>query len=203
MLLFLYNQITKGGANFWLRIYPSNLNLDNASAGRRFGHSFEWPFFILGTYMENIEINNLSFQYGKSRPILNKINLTIPLHSFSLLEGPTGSGKSTFLKILAGLYPKYGGKLTSGKIHINNQRVAMMFQDPGEQFTMTTAREEIIFALENLNVSAQEYPIRLQEAISFAKLDKLVDRKINNLSGGEKQRVALGVLVAMQVDFFY
>lgn len=150
--------------------------------------------------MNKITIDNLTFTYSKN-PILKNVSLTIDKSSFALLIGPTGCGKSTLLKIIAKLYPKYGGKLVSGSINLNNLSTAMMFQDPSEQFTMTTPRQEIIFALENTGVSSK-YPERLKKAIEYTRIEPLLDRKIINLSGGEKQRVALAVLVAMDVDIF-
>lgn len=148
-----------------------------------------------------ITIKNLSFSYDKDNKILSEINLSIPTGKFSLLIGPTGCGKSTLLKILASLYPKYAGKL-SGTVDLGGLRSAMMFQNASEQFTMATPREEIIFALENLQVDYKHYQERLTAAVQFAQIDKLLDQKIITMSGGEQQRVALAVLIAMDVDLF-
>lgn len=148
-----------------------------------------------------ITTKNLTFSYDENHVILENINLLIPTGKFSLLVGPTGCGKSTFLKILASLYPKYAGKLT-GTINLNGLKSAMMFQNAGEQFTMATPREEIIFALENLQVDRDRYQKRLKHAVEFAQINDLLDQKIVTMSGGEQQRVALAVLIAMDVDIF-
>ena len=148
-----------------------------------------------------LKTKNLTFSYDEKKPILQDVNLNIPTGKFSLLIGPTGCGKSTLLKILAGLYPKYAGKV-SGTVDLNGLKSAMMFQNAGEQFTMATPREEIIFALENLKIDREHYSKRLQKATSFAQIDQLLDQKINTMSGGEQQRVALAVLIAMDVDLF-
>lgn len=148
-----------------------------------------------------IRTNQLSFSYDEQQKILNNITLEIPTSKFSLLIGPTGCGKSTLLKILAGLYPKYAGKV-SGTVELDGLRSAMMFQNAGEQFTMATPREEIIFALENLQLSRDQYLERLNDATKFTQIEQLLDQKITTLSGGEQQRVALAVLVAMDVDLF-
>lgn len=145
-----------------------------------------------------ISLNNLSFAYSNEQFIFKKINLTIP-SGFSLLIGPTGCGKSTLLKTIADLYPKYAGHL-SGQVNLNKQTCSMMFQNASQQFTMATAREEIIFALENLKVNSIEAKKRLKKAISFTKIEQFADQKINTLSGGQQQRVALAVLIAMNVD---
>lgn len=151
--------------------------------------------------MEKITVDHLTFAYT-DQPQLADISLAFPIGQFSLLIGPTGCGKSTLLKIMAGLYPKYSGKLASGTVDLAGLKQAMMFQDAGEQFTMATPREEIIFALENLGLDKNSYEKRLAEAADFAQIQDLLDQKIVTMSGGEKQRVALAVLVAMDVDIF-
>ncbi len=147
-----------------------------------------------------ISIQHLSFEYDEHHPLLSDLSLTFTPGAFSLLIGPTGCGKSTLLKIMAGLYPKYGGKITQGQVDLGGLSQAMMFQDAGEQFTMATPREEIIFSLENLGLSRGQYEARLQRATDFAQIGQLLDQKIATMSGGEQQRVALAVLVAMDVD---
>lgn len=146
-----------------------------------------------------VTINNITFSY-KKEPLINQLNINIP-GGFSLLIGPTGCGKSTLLKIIAGLYPKYAGKAT-GQVNLHGQKAAMMFQNAAEQFTMTTPREEIIFALENLQVSPNDYQHHLNQAVKFTHISKVLDQKINTLSGGQQQRVALAILIAMDVDVF-
>lgn len=154
-------------------------------------------FFYFGNIFM-ITIKNLTFTYH-TKPIIKDLNLTLP-SGFSLLIGPTGCGKSTLLKLIANLYPKYAGKILSGNIDLHHQKTAMMFQNAGEQFTMPTPREEIVFALENLQFSNTEYKKRLAMAVDFTQIDHLLDQKISTMSGGEKQRVALAVLIAMDVD---
>nr|WP_280927569.1 ABC transporter ATP-binding protein [Lactobacillus sp. ESL0703] len=148
-----------------------------------------------------ITSKNLTFSYEQNIKIIDNLNLEIPTGKFSLLIGPTGCGKSTLLKILAGLYPKYAGKL-SGKLNLAGLKAAIMFQNAGEQFTMATPREEIIFALENLQVKREDYQKYLTAGVEFAQIENLLDQKINTMSGGEQQRVALAVLIAMDIDLF-
>ncbi|WEV38763.1 ABC transporter ATP-binding protein [Lactobacillus sp. ESL0680] len=148
-----------------------------------------------------ITSKNLTFSYEQNIKIIDNLNLEIPTGKFSLLIGPTGCGKSTLLKILAGLYPKYAGKL-SGYLNLAGLKSAIMFQNAGEQFTMATPREEIIFALENLQVKREDYQKHLTAGVEFAQIENLLDQKINTMSGGEQQRVALAVLIAMDIDLF-
>lgn len=162
-----------------------------------FGHPIHFEVTFLNA---EISIQHLSFEYDEHKPLLADLSLTFTPGAFSLLIGPTGCGKSTLLKIMAGLYPKYGGKLIQGQVDLGGLSQAMMFQDAGEQFTMATPREEIIFSLENLGMKQEQYETRLQRATEFAQIGPLLDQKIATMSGGEQQRVALAVLVAMDVD---
>ena len=104
-----------------------------------------------------IQIHQLSFAYPKQPATLHQLNLNIPYNSFTLLSGPTGCGKTTLLKLIAGLLPKYGGRITHGKLTIDGRpRIAMLFQDPAMQFTMDTARHELEFTLENLQTPHEQ-----------------------------------------------
>ena len=175
--------------------------MDNASEGKTKDFTSSGILLTIFLVTKLIKLNNLTFSYDKENQVLTDINLKIPTGEFSLLVGPTGCGKSTLLKILADLYPKFAGHL-SGTVTLAGLKSAMMFQSAGEQFTMATPREEIIFALENLCLTKAQYEKRLNEAVQFAQIDYLLDQKINTMSGGEQQRVALAVLIAMNVDLF-
>ena len=150
--------------------------------------------------MHNIEINNLTFAYQKERPVLTIEELAIQPHRFTILHGPSGSGKSTLLKIIAGFLPKHGGTLTGQLRMPPHLRVAMMFQDPGMQFALDTPRHEIEFALENLQVPSTAIAARVSAALKRAGIENLADRRFTTLSGGEQQRAALAVIIAMDAD---
>lgn len=144
-----------------------------------------------------IRIANLNFTYQEgAAPTLADVNLTLAAGSFTLLSGPSGSGKSTLLRILAGLLPRYGGNLT-GTVTGRPAVVAMVFQDPSLQFALDTPRHELQFALENQQVPAAEIPARVTRALEFCGIPELADRQLTTLSGGEQQRVALAIGVAM------
>ena len=78
----------------------------------------------------------------------------------------------------------------------------MVFQDPNRQFTMATPREELIFALENKLIDRVTAQKIIDEVSHKTNISLLLDRPFLHLSGGEKQRVALAVLIAMQSDLF-
>jgi len=151
--------------------------------------------------MSNIDIKNLSFSYQPNVPTLENMTAQFEVGKFSLLVGSSGSGKSTLLKILTGLLPTFGGEITSGRITIPNQlTVGLVFQNPNHQFTLDTPRHELEFVLENLRTNPSEIPNKIISALSFCEVKHLIDRQFNTLSGGEKQKIALAIVIAMDRD---
>ena len=163
--------------------------------------------------MADVTITNFNFKYPEtSANVLNDLNLTFPDGEFSLLSGPSGSGKTTLLKFIASLYPNFTNGEASGTISFNgtdittvdpqvkNHLVAMMFQNPNQQFAMSVVRDELIFVLENLQTDPSKMDAIIDHALEFAGISELVDREINSLSGGQKQRLALASIIAMDAE---
>ncbi len=127
----------------------------------------------------------------------------------SLIYSPSGSGKSTLLKTIAGFYPQYNDGTIDGVINFNNQdiskfsewklrkTISMMFQDPMQQFCMATVEDEFIFTLENQQVAPEKMDPIIEDALSFTHTSDLRNREFKTLSGGEKQKVALSIIVAI------
>ncbi|MFC6201071.1 ATP-binding cassette domain-containing protein [Lactiplantibacillus nangangensis] len=160
--------------------------------------------------MANIALENLTYTYPEAQaPTLNQIQFTFKAHQFTLLTGPSGTGKSTLLKLMTGLLKLPANQ---GCIRYNDQplttiaateragKVALMFQNPNQQFAMDTVENELIFALENRQVPANEIQAKLTAALAFVGISELRERNLSHLSGGEKQKVALAVIVAMDSD---
>ena len=166
--------------------------------------------------MGTISVDHLSFSYpteaGQTPLILSDISATFTSGAFTLLTGPSGSGKSTLMKLISGLYPHFAGKVMAGTITIDqrlvseidetkrSQMVAMMFQNPNQQFAMDTVERDLIFALENQQVAPTDIMPRVDAALTYVGIEDLRHRKLNSLSGGEKQKVALAVIIAMDTD---
>jgi energy-coupling factor transport system ATP-binding protein len=151
-----------------------------------------------------IKINALSFQYPQSsRKVLDNISLDIPPGTLTLVTGTSGSGKSTLLRCINGLVPHFSGGTISGQIRVfgsdpiregvevlaNN--VGFVFQEPETQFVFDVVEDEIAFSLENLGVSSAEMDLRIDEVLRQLHLQDLRYRKINQISGGEQQKVAI------------
>ncbi|MCD2255648.1 ABC transporter ATP-binding protein [Lactobacillus sp. CC-MHH1034] len=156
--------------------------------------------------MAFLTIDHLSFTYTTPQAAtLQDVQLNFQRGTLNLLTGASGSGKSTLLKIMAGLYPKHAGQLLSGQILVHGQPatlpdaslVALMFQNPDNQFVMDTVYEELIFTLENLQIDPAEFDDKVTAALDFVGISALRNRHLATLSGGEKQKVALAIIVAM------
>ncbi|MGE9858025.1 ATP-binding cassette domain-containing protein [Limosilactobacillus reuteri] len=148
--------------------------------------------------MKNIRFNDLSFNFDQ-QPILKNITAEFTAGKIHLLTGVSGSGKSTILKLIAGLLPKYGGEIVAGAVDVpTDAQIGMVFQDPLMQFALDTPRHELEFTLENCQVPTDKIPERVKKALRFGKVDDLANRLITTLSGGQQQRVALAAATAMQ-----
>jgi len=158
-----------------------------------------------------IHFDQLTYTYpSASRPALDCLTLDIAEGEFVLITGPSGAGKSTLLRCLNGLVPHFTGGSLSGSITVAEhdpvaegpqalcQTVGFVFQDPEAQFVMDRVEDEIAFALENAAIPPAEMRLRVEEALHLLDLAPLRDRPLETLSGGEKQRVAIGAALAFR-----
>ncbi len=158
-----------------------------------------------------IRISDLSFTYpGTSRPALQGITLQIPDGEFCLVMGPSGSGKSTLLRCINGLVPHFSGGIVYGSIRVNgldpillspremSRMVGFVFQDPEAQFVVDRVEDEIAFSLENSAFPKDEMDARVEEALWLLELTPLRSRRLDTLSGGETQRVAIAAALALK-----
>ncbi|MGI6080061.1 MAG: ATP-binding cassette domain-containing protein [Candidatus Avilachnospira sp.] len=161
--------------------------------------------------MPAVSAKDISFRYYKKgkRSILDHVSIEIPAGKITVLAGSSGCGKSTLGLVLSGLLPENGGFLESGEIRLFGQDIrglkaserarlfGIMFQNPDLQFCMDSLRRELIFCLENLGTAPEDMDRRVEEAALAFKLEGLLDRKLQSLSGGEKQKCILACLYAM------
>jgi len=160
-----------------------------------------------------IKVKDLTFYYyNKNEPALKDINIIIRDGEFVLISGPSGSGKSTLARSFTGIIPHfYGGKI-SGRVQVQGfdvfkektrtiaEKVGMIFQNPENQLFSSDVEREIAFGLENLNFPINVIKKRIEETLDAIRIAHLRKRSITNLSGGEKQKVAIASVLAMHPE---
>ena len=158
-----------------------------------------------------LRIEDLSFRYRDRAVVaIDNISFSADKGEILLIAGASGCGKTTLIRAVNGLIPRsYKGEL-SGRVLIFgedtstwklaqiSQSVGTVLQDPERQILGTKVLNEVAFGLENLGLPRQEIIERADAALDFLKISDLRDRDTFNLSGGEKQKVALAGVLAMR-----
>jgi energy-coupling factor transport system ATP-binding protein len=159
-----------------------------------------------------IEIGGVSYTYRTGKkdavPALRGVSLEIEPGQLVAIIGHNGSGKSTLVKLLtAVLYP------TEGEIRIDGvpvdhehqwevrRKVSVVFQDPDDQLVMNRVEDDVAFGPENLGLPREEISERVRSSLEALGLQQIRGRLIEDLSSGQKQRVAIAGALAMRPRF--
>ena len=162
-----------------------------------------------------ISICDLHFSYpalvsdDKPRPVLQGIDLEVERGEFVSIMGPTGAGKTTLCLTLNGIVPQSTGGIIRGEVVVaglNTRQhpvpelaswVGIVFQDPESQFFNMTVEDEVAFGPESLGLDPREIRERVDWALTTVGMGQHRHRSPFQLSGGEKQRVAIASILAM------
>ena len=159
--------------------------------------------------MAHLETRGLTFTYaGSDRPALTDVTLTVRSGEFAVLCGVSGSGKSTLLRLVKReLAP---GGVLSGDILLDGvpleqwdarqaaAAVGLVMQDPDSQLVADTVEHELAFGMENFGLPRSVMRRRLAEIAGFFGLEPLLERPVDELSGGQKQAVNLASVLLLQ-----
>jgi len=141
-----------------------------------------------------IEIKRLCVDLGEF--VLNDVSLSIDEGEYFIILGPTGAGKTVLLESIAGLNPIRSGELWLRGHNVTNvepekRHISIVYQDH-VLFPHMTVKENLLFGLKMQHLSVEEQNENLNWVVDLMGIDRLLHRNPETLSGGEKQKVALG-----------
>lgn len=160
-----------------------------------------------------VSLSGVNFRYqGRKTPALRDINLQIEQGEFICITGSSGCGKSTLALCMSGFIPHNVAGEMSGSVIINGMdsrrytpsqlagSIGLVQQDPEAQLCTLKVIDEVAFGPENLCLKREEIKDRLEWALAAVNSLHLRDREVYSLSGGEKQRIAIASILAMQPE---
>ena len=158
-----------------------------------------------------ISVKGLSFSYyDTDSRSLDDVSLEIPAGQFVVISGPSGCGKSTLALAMGGYIPRIFEGTMKGSITVDGScttdtdladlasLIGIVQQDPEAQLCTLSVEDEVAFGPENLLLPADEVHARIEEALAMVGASHLKGRSVLELSGGEKQRVAIASMLAMR-----
>ncbi|MFD1586559.1 energy-coupling factor ABC transporter ATP-binding protein [Halorientalis brevis] len=153
-----------------------------------------------------IETEELRFRHGDER-VLDGVNFTAKAGEVTVIFGRNGAGKSTLLRHFNGLLEPDSGTVFVGGDPVAydddsltdlRRRVGLVFQNPDDQLVAPTVEQDVAFGPRNAGV---DEPERIDRVLSEFDLDSQTERLCNTLSGGEKKRVSLAGVLAMEPEY--
>ncbi|WP_018306997.1 ABC transporter ATP-binding protein [Desulfitobacterium hafniense] len=160
-----------------------------------------------------IELRDVSYRYPRAEEeSLKQISLTVAKGKFIALMGPTGAGKTTLSLCLNGLIPQFlqgelqgevriGGKDT-GEVRVQDlaKQVGLVLQDAESQIVGRTVAEDVAFGPRNFGIPLAEIQQRVAQALAKVRLNGYDQRSTAELSGGEKQRLVIAGVLALEPE---
>ncbi len=158
------------------------------------------------------ELEDISYAYRPGQPALSGVNLSVAAGERLVLLGPNGCGKSTLQKVLAGLifpagrFAAFGQDITAVALADKKfaaafrRKVGFVFQNPDVQIFCASVRDEIMFGPLAMGLPPDDARQRTEELMAFVGIGALADRLPHHLSGGEKKKVAIAAVLAVNPD---
>ena len=155
----------------------------------------------------SLQVRDLAYAYPDGHQALYGINLTVLRGERVALLGPNGAGKTTLVLHLNGILVGGHGTVTVAGMEVTaenlreiRRRVGIVFQDPDDQLFMPTVREDVAFGPANLGIRGDELDSRVRHALDQVGMLGYLDRPPHHLSYGQRRRVAVATVLAMQPE---
>ena len=163
--------------------------------------------------MENIPlvVDNLTFRYRRrTEPAIENVSFSVLPGQVMLIAGSSGCGKTTLMRCVNGLIPHtyhgemsgdillYGQSIKGMVLADVSQKVGTLLQDPERQILGSYVLNEVAFGLESMGLPRDEIRTRAEKALERLGILSMKDRETFNTSGGEKQKIALAGILAME-----
>ncbi len=160
--------------------------------------------------MKVVKAAHLTFAYGQGEhkhQVFDDISFEVTSKETVGIIGCNGVGKSTLLKLLVGIELSYGGSLSVCEMEMNRKtlkkirsRAGYVFQDSDSQLFMNTVREDVGFAPLNYGMTAGQVREQTERALKKVHMEEMADRRIYQLSGGEKKLAAIATVLVMEPE---
>ena len=152
-----------------------------------------------------LEIKNLNYSYPDGKKALKDINIKIDDNETIGIVGANGAGKSTLIKTMVGIFLTDQGeiivdgeKVTKKTLNSIRKKVGVVFQNPDDQLFMNKVYDDIAFGPRNYKLTEEKVKEKVEKVMKELNIEKLKDRSPNNLSGGEKRKVAIATVLSME-----
>lgn len=154
--------------------------------------------------MSQLELKNVTFSYDKVSNAVDDVSIKVETGQYVTIIGHNGSGKSTITKLLIGLLEAASGeiwveglRLQPDNVYDIREKIAIVFQNPDNQFIGSTVRDDVAFGLENQCIDPKDMDAIIHKYIDHVGMTPYLDHEPTKLSGGQKQRVAIAGALAM------
>ncbi len=153
-----------------------------------------------------VEVTGLGFVHPDGTRALDGVDMAIAAGERVAILGPNGAGKTTLALHLNGLLPVQEGSVRLAGLEVGEhlaevrRRVGLVFQDPDDQLFLGTVRDDVAFGPANLGLRGHDLDERVMQALDAVGMADVASKAPHHLSGGERRRVAIATVLAMNPD---